>query len=421
MPDDRLVEPYRWTSPALRPSATSAPARRSRAAGTAPPSTAASSRPPAPSRATSAASPTSSSCRSSSARTTSASCRSARARSSGTRSASTSAPRRRRRRRCLDLGHDRHADLLRLHRAGRRDDGRALGPRVPLRRRAAAATPSCTASGSACSSPACPSSAPSSAWARARSRSAPRPARSGCCASPTSSARGCSRARPPTPSTSRSRRRRCSGARPPSSGSRSSSAPASPAPACRRCARGCSSAFGAKVYDLLGGAHGVMCCSCDAEPYAGMHVLGEDCAITTQLVDQETKAPIPLVEGAIGERVKTSLRWEAQPQLRASVGDVYQVHTDPCSCGVPGPRDPRPRPHRRPAHRQGRQDLPGRGQERRPGAPAPDDRDLPDRARRPSAPGRAAAPDLGRARRGRRRGRRRQARGRSSRRSSTSG
>ena len=50
------------------------------------------------------------------------------------------------------------------------------------------------------------------------------------------------------------------------------------------------------------------------------------------------RRPIALVEGAIGERVKTSLRWEAQPQLRASVGDVYQVHTDPCSCGVPGLR-----------------------------------------------------------------------------------
>ena len=101
---------------------------------------------------------------------------------------------------------------------------------------------------------------------------------------------------------------------------------------------GLQNAFGAKVYDLLGGAHGVMCCSCDVEPYAGMHVLGQDCAITTQLVDQETKAPIPLVDGAIGERVKTSLYWEAQPQLRASVGDVYQVHTETCSCGVPGLR-----------------------------------------------------------------------------------
>ena len=56
-------------------------------------------------------------------------------------------PDRRRRRRCLDLGHDRDADLLRVHRARRRDDGRALGPRVPLGRGAAAATASCTASG----------------------------------------------------------------------------------------------------------------------------------------------------------------------------------------------------------------------------------------------------------------------------------
>jgi phenylacetate-CoA ligase len=69
-----------------------------------------------------------------------------------------------------------------------------------------------------------------------------------------------------------------------------------------------------------------------------MHVLGEDCAIVTQLVDQETKQPVPLVDGAIGERVKTSLRWRAQPQLRASVGDIYQVETAPCSCDAPGPR-----------------------------------------------------------------------------------
>jgi phenylacetate-CoA ligase len=101
---------------------------------------------------------------------------------------------------------------------------------------------------------------------------------------------------------------------------------------------GLKKAFGAKVYDMLGGAHGVMCCSCDAEPYQGMHVLGEDCAITTQLVDQETKQAIPITDGATGERVKTSLRWEAQPQLRASVGDVYQVETAPCACGAPGPR-----------------------------------------------------------------------------------
>ena len=118
---------------------------------------------------------------------------------------------------------------------------------------------------------------------------------------------------------------------------------------------------------------------CDAEPYAGMQTCWgrEDCAITTQLVDQETKAAIPLTEGATGERVKTSLRWEAQPQLRASVGDVYQVHTDTCACGVPGVR----------IRVLGRTDdllivkgvgvLPGGREERRPGAAAARQRRLP--------------------------------------------
>ena len=97
-------------------------------------------------------------------------------------------------------------------------------------------------------------------------------------------------------------------------------------------------AFGARLHDMLGGAHGVMCASCDAPEYAGMHVLGEDTAVVTQLVDPETKAPVAQIDGAVGERVKTSLRWQAQPQLRASVGDVYEVLTAPCACGRPGPR-----------------------------------------------------------------------------------
>jgi phenylacetate-CoA ligase len=98
------------------------------------------------------------------------------------------------------------------------------------------------------------------------------------------------------------------------------------------------SAFGARLHDMLGGAHGVMCASCASADYTGMHVLGEDAAVVTQLVDPETKAPVAAVDGAIGERVKTSLRWQAQPQLRASVGDVYELLTGPCPCGLPGPR-----------------------------------------------------------------------------------
>jgi phenylacetate-CoA ligase len=69
-----------------------------------------------------------------------------------------------------------------------------------------------------------------------------------------------------------------------------------------------------------------------------MYVLGEDCAVVTQLADPATGRAVPAVDGAIGERVKTSLRWRAQPQLRASVGDVYQVFTSPGPSGRPGPR-----------------------------------------------------------------------------------
>jgi len=97
-------------------------------------------------------------------------------------------------------------------------------------------------------------------------------------------------------------------------------------------------AYGARLYDMLGGAHGILNISCDAPEYQGMHVVGEDFSVSYDLVDPETKEPIPLEDGAIGERVKTALEWEAQPPIRYSVGDIYQVFTTPCPCGRPGPR-----------------------------------------------------------------------------------
>ena len=194
MPDGRLVEPTRMPS-SSPPSATSAPARRSATAGTAPPSIAAASRRPAPSRAT-----------------------------------STSV-----------------ADLERLPILLAKDDERELQERsraelghpfgehlcAPLDEVVGVASTSGTTgtptfyaftaadvattdelwarafrlAGSAgrhgaarlrpraCSSPAYPWCARSSAWARGRCRSAPRPARSASSASPTSSARACSPAR----------------------------------------------------------------------------------------------------------------------------------------------------------------------------------------------------------------------------------
>lgn len=92
-------------------------------------------------------------------------------------------------------------------------------------------------------------------------------------------------------------------------------------------------ATGATLYDVLGGAHGIINASDGAHPYEGMTVLGDDCSVQ-QLVDPDTGAPVPIPDDgrpAYGERVKTTLRWRAQPQLRTSVGDVYEMRR------VPGP------------------------------------------------------------------------------------
>jgi phenylacetate-CoA ligase len=96
--------------------------------------------------------------------------------------------------------------------------------------------------------------------------------------------------------------------------------------------------WNARVYDLLGGAHGIMMASCDAPTYTGMHVLGDDHSASVDLVDPETKTPLDIVDGVVGERVKTAIDWRAQPPLRYSVGDVYRVWTDTCDCGVSGNR-----------------------------------------------------------------------------------
>lgn len=96
--------------------------------------------------------------------------------------------------------------------------------------------------------------------------------------------------------------------------------------------------WGARIHDVLGGAHGIMMVSPATEDYAGMLVLGDDFSVSTDLVDPDTKEPIDVVDGAIGERVKTSLEWGGSPPLRYSVGDIYQVLTDPLPGLPPLPR-----------------------------------------------------------------------------------
>lgn len=99
-------------------------------------------------------------------------------------------------------------------------------------------------------------------------------------------------------------------------------------------------ATGATVYDALGGAHGIINASDGAWPYEGMTVLGDDCSFQ-QLWDSETGRAVPIpADGtpAYGERVKTTLRWRAQPQLRSSVGDVYEMRRVPGPDGEPQTR-----------------------------------------------------------------------------------
>lgn len=91
------------------------------------------------------------------------------------------------------------------------------------------------------------------------------------------------------------------------------------------------SAYGARVFDA-GAGFG---CSCDHEEYQGMHWLGDDLCYY-ELVDPDTKEPIPLEDGAEGEALFTTLEGDGFVLLRNSLGDVHQVFTEPCPCGKSG-------------------------------------------------------------------------------------
>jgi phenylacetate-CoA ligase len=94
-------------------------------------------------------------------------------------------------------------------------------------------------------------------------------------------------------------------------------------------------AFQAKIYDVMGGAYGYMSVSCDH--HCGLHVVSPDHAYL-ELIDAESSRALPIEDGAVGTIAYTSLDWEAGPILRYDMGDVTQVFTEPCACGLPGYR-----------------------------------------------------------------------------------
>lgn len=95
--------------------------------------------------------------------------------------------------------------------------------------------------------------------------------------------------------------------------------------------------FGAKVFDHTGGGHAFHGISCDTEPYPGMHFVSPDHCVL-ELVDPETRQPVEMSHGAIGEMVFTFIGWEGGPFMRYALGDLIQIFTEPCACGWPGMR-----------------------------------------------------------------------------------
>jgi phenylacetate-CoA ligase len=66
-----------------------------------------------------------------------------------------------------------------------------------------------------------------------------------------------------------------------------------------------------------------------------MHWLGDDLCLY-ELVDPDTREPIPLEDGARGEAVFTNLEGDGWVWVRTSLGDIHEVTMSPCPCGKTG-------------------------------------------------------------------------------------
>lgn len=97
-------------------------------------------------------------------------------------------------------------------------------------------------------------------------------------------------------------------------------------------------AYGARIFDAAGVPWGIFIISCDSDNYHGMHVVCEDYHLYYDIIDPETKKPVEWKEGAIGEKLLTSLEWDACPPFRYASGDIIQIFTETCECGIEGIR-----------------------------------------------------------------------------------
>lgn len=71
-------------------------------------------------------------------------------------------------------------------------------------------------------------------------------------------------------------------------------------------------------------------------PYAnGLHYIGQGLFVA-EFIDPESGEPTPMVEGAVGELVLTTIDREAHPLIRFRTHDHVRVSVEPCGCGRTG-------------------------------------------------------------------------------------
>jgi len=97
--------------------------------------------------------------------------------------------------------------------------------------------------------------------------------------------------------------------------------------------------YGAMLYDFTGGAWHNGTISCNSEQHHGMHYMAEDYCFRYDLIDPQTKQPLALADGVVGEAIHTALEYQAGPAFRNATGDLLKLYVNECpGCGEFGAR-----------------------------------------------------------------------------------
>ena len=90
-------------------------------------------------------------------------------------------------------------------------------------------------------------------------------------------------------------------------------------------------AYGCRAYDWIAPLGDCLAFSGDSDDYHGMAAVSPHTNLyPVDLVDPETKAPLEITNGVVGEAIYTSLYRKASPALKYASGDIIQVFTEPC-------------------------------------------------------------------------------------------